>query len=86
MNFVLVIWIAVCVSILANCNFSIDVGIDVNIFDMEVAFSFMLDLPAWHRVEELPMSTDEEAILAVDPGDSVEDLVYSRLTLSVLGV
>lgn len=53
---------------------------------MEVAFGFMLDLPAWHRVKELPVAADEEAIMAIDPGDSVEDLVYSRLALPVLGV
>ena len=53
---------------------------------MEVAFGFMLDLPAWHRVEELPVAADEEAIMAIDPGDSVEDLVNSCLALSVLCV
>jgi hypothetical protein len=46
----------------------------------------MLDLPAWHRVEELPVAADEEAIMAIDPGDSIEDLVNSCLALSVLCV
>lgn len=83
MNFVLVVRIAVCVSILPDCNLSGDVSIDINVINVEIAFSFMLDLPAWDRVEELALAADKETIMAIDPRDSVEDLVNSCLALSV---
>ena len=71
---IFIVFITVSTCVLALCEVLV-FWRDVNVFNIHVTLNLMLCLPTLHRIKQLPMACREEAVLTVNPGDSVQNLI-----------